>query len=448
MNTGGGVSEQDVHIQIERTQAFGRPFRLGMLYDRVHDTIPGETVLTMADMEKHIYEKKRHGCSFDVIYGDSLEDKSRVFNGDANLQRNTLFGILSLGGSGKFLKSKISSKKQLRVTLTAEYIMMLLKSSAEAELTMKDIDMQEANKISCKFDGDIILPVNPTTYEEAVRVYKELPSYLKEDEAVPVTVWLYPISEGVMPTNKVLQLINKEKMKQAIVALDDLQRIYVSCDDLMSGEAFMHVPEIQAKINSFRRDVQTYQEEFQDLVLVELLKRMNRQITKCHSGWLKSAICNTDIVLPFSSGQYVYKEPGTNAHSTIQQRASSVKQSVTSMQAYERHDTSTSTDVNSWYSDPNIKAYIRKTIKRFVTLNSKKAMHFNFFATFTDCIVPHRKESSCIHVVSYEDGKETKETDLFSTSLEEDRRESRIDRHSRKAFKSKSGNRRISNSSE
>ncbi|XP_071170971.1 neoverrucotoxin subunit beta-like [Mytilus edulis] len=125
MNTGGGVSEQGAPIKIERTQAFGRPFRLGMLYGRVHDTIiPGETVLTMVDMEKHIYEKKRHGCSFDVIYGDSLEDKSRVFNGDANLQRNTLFGILSLGGSGKFLKSKISSKKQLRVTLTAEYIMM------------------------------------------------------------------------------------------------------------------------------------------------------------------------------------------------------------------------------------------------------------------------------------------------------------------------------------
>ncbi|XP_071170970.1 stonustoxin subunit beta-like [Mytilus edulis] len=356
----------------------------------------------------------------------------------------------------------------------------LLKSSAEAELTMKDIDMQEANKISCKFYGDIILPVNPTTYEEAVRVYKELPSYLKEDEAVPVTVWLYPISEGVMPTNKVLQLINKEKMKQAIVALDDLQRIYVSCDDLMSWEAFMHVPEIQAKINLFRSDVQTYQEEFQDLVLVELLKEDESSNNKM-SQWLvkignmqhwfsqnielemnllniyikqikkeqiqilnKSGVDGKlfqhnhviilDIVLPFSSGQYVYKEPDTNAHSTIQQRASSVKQSVTRMQAYERHDTSTSTDVNSWYSDPNIKAYIRKTIKRFVTLNSKKAMHFNFFATFTDCIVPHRKESSCIHVVSYEDGKETKETDLFSTSLEEDRRESRIDRHSRKAF--------------
>ncbi|CAC5410243.1 unnamed protein product [Mytilus coruscus] len=562
MNKGDEESEKGDYIHVIRTQALGRPFRLGMLYDRVHDTIiPGETVLTMADMEKHIYKKKKNGCSFDVIYGDSLEDKSRVFNGDVNLQRNSLFGIVSLGSSGKFLKSKISSKKQLRVTLTAEYIMMykelemkqfqslisntktnathivtaieygtnvaftfdrtisdkenelevrgelngmmkfipgLFKASAKAELGMKHIDMQKADNISCKFYGDIILPVNPTTYEEAVRVYKELPSYLKEDEAVPVTVWLYPITKGVRPTKKVSQLINKEKMKQAIIALDDLQRIYVSCNDLMSGQAVMHVPEVQDKIDQFRRAVQTYQEEFQDLVLDELLKddessnnKMSRwlvmignmqhwisqtieiemnllniyikeikeeQIEILHKSGVDAKLFKhdhviiLDIVLPFSSGQYVNKEPGTSAHFTTQQQESSVNQSVSSMQTPGRHDTSTSAEGNSWYSDPNIKAYVRKNIKRLVTLNSTKNRHFNCFVTFTDCIVPHRKVSSCIHVVSYEDGKETKEIDLFSiedekmlsTSLEDVRKESGIDRHSRKAFRSRSGNPRKS----
>ncbi|CAG2217262.1 unnamed protein product [Mytilus edulis] len=131
MSKGDEASGKKDGIHIIRTPALGRPFRLGMLYDRVHDTIiPGETVLTMADMEKHIYTQEKK--------------------------------------------------------------------------------------------------VNPTTYEEAVRVYKELPSYLKKDEAVPVTVWLYPLKEGVMPTNKVTQPINKENMKQAVMTLDDLQRIYVS----------------------------------------------------------------------------------------------------------------------------------------------------------------------------------------------------------------------------
>ncbi|CAC5410239.1 unnamed protein product [Mytilus coruscus] len=530
MSKGDEVSGKKNGIHIIRTPALGRPFRLGMFYDRVHDTIiPGETVLTIAEMEKHIYQKKKHGCSFEVIYGDSYEAKSSVFNGDANLQLNVLFGVVSLGSSGKFLKNKISSKKQLRVSLTAEYIMLykelemkqfqslisntktnathivtaieygtnvaftfdrtisdkenelevrgelngmmkfipgLFKASAKAELGMKHIDMHMAENISCNFYGDIILPVNPTTYEEAVRVYKELPSYLKEDEAVPVTVWLYPITEGVTPANKVLHPINKEKMKQAVVALDDLQRIYVSCNELMSGQAVMHVPEVQHKIDQFRRAVQTFQEEFQDQVLTELLKEDDPSNNKM-SPWLGTIdnmkhwisqnaeieinllniyideIKNEEIeilpksdvdaklfehdrviilgiVLPYSQGQYVKKE-----HDTTQQKQISVKQTVSMMQMPGRHTItttpSTTAAVNSWYTDAKTKGFVRKTIKRFVSLNSTKASCFEFFVTFTnrDDDIPQVNKSSCARVVSYENGEETRDIDLFSEETEE-----------------------------
>lgn len=128
-----------------------------------------------------------------------------------------------------------------------------------------------------------------------------------------------------------------------------------------------------------------------------------------------------DINLPFSSGQYVQKEPDKSSHSTTQQQESSVKQTLPSIQESRRHEpkiSSASAEVNSWYTDSNIKAYVRKTIKRFVTLNSTKTSHFEFFVTFTDCIVPHDKVSSCASVVLYEDGKETQQIEFFSSELE------------------------------
>lgn len=49
------------------TQALGRPFRIGMLYDRVHDTIiPGETLLTIEDLKNHTSEEGKDG--FVLVY--------------------------------------------------------------------------------------------------------------------------------------------------------------------------------------------------------------------------------------------------------------------------------------------------------------------------------------------------------------------------------------------
>lgn len=327
---------------------------------------------------------------------------------------------------------------------------------------MKNIDKKKAENISCKFYGDIILPVNPTTYEEAIRVYKELPSYLKENKAVPVTVWLYPLQNEITPGYKALQTINKEKMKQAVIALADLQRIYASCNDLMSGQAFGHIPEVQWKINQFQRAVQSFQEEFQDQALVELLKEddlkkdkmtpwmdkideMNKWITQnaeieinllniyineikkgnieilSTSGvdaklFEHDSVIILDIILPFSSGQFVKAE--SHAHSihtrTNQQHSERPSKSKTHKHGLKEHKDVpyiTDAEVKSWYSDFNIKTTLRKTIKRFLSFHSKKSSSFEYFVTFTD----RKDDGPCVRVVSYKEGEDDKtDIDLFS----------------------------------
>ena len=59
---------------------------------------------------------------------------------------------------------------------------------------MTERERHEVEKFSCKFHGDFNLKTHPGTYEEAIKVYKELPSLLGEhyEHSVPVKVgWLF-----------------------------------------------------------------------------------------------------------------------------------------------------------------------------------------------------------------------------------------------------------------
>ncbi|CAG2209154.1 unnamed protein product [Mytilus edulis] len=100
---------------------------------------------------------------------------------------------------------------------------------------MSQFSKNKTDKVSCKFCGDVILQENPTTYEDAVKCYKELPSLLREDESVPVTVWLYPIPKMSTSATNIPQPINMEKKKLVIAALEDLERINVSCNEILWG---------------------------------------------------------------------------------------------------------------------------------------------------------------------------------------------------------------------
>ncbi|KAI2644019.1 Stonustoxin subunit alpha [Labeo rohita] len=62
-------------------------------------------------------------------------------------------------------------------------------------INMTDDDKKVAEKIKCTFYGDVRIEQNPTTFTEALEVYKKLPTILKENpgKVVPVKVWLYPL---------------------------------------------------------------------------------------------------------------------------------------------------------------------------------------------------------------------------------------------------------------
>lgn len=72
------IMNEEKWTDIIRTPALGRPFRLGMLYDRYHDNIiPGETLLRMEDMDQHTFIQR--GKGYVLIYQSSLNMYETVF---------------------------------------------------------------------------------------------------------------------------------------------------------------------------------------------------------------------------------------------------------------------------------------------------------------------------------------------------------------------------------
>ncbi|KAG7241645.1 hypothetical protein INR49_025400, partial [Caranx melampygus] len=71
----------------------------------------------------------------------------------------------------------------------------VLAANAAASLSMDEKEKAAVEKFSCTFHGDFKLPSNPTSFSEAVSVYRNLPNMLGEngEQAVPVRVWLYPL---------------------------------------------------------------------------------------------------------------------------------------------------------------------------------------------------------------------------------------------------------------
>ncbi|KAJ8405874.1 hypothetical protein AAFF_G00313110 [Aldrovandia affinis] len=221
--------------------ALGRPLYPGMLYNCCNDTfVPGVTMWdreTLKDLDVHI----KPNTSFSISTSDSLRDKSSLLDMSASLKASFLGGLVSVGGSARFLKDRVSSHHQSRVTLryqrTVRYegltmaqlgmvsyphvfnqksathvvtavlygaqaffvfdckgltnkrevegnLQVMLKAlpslTTEGSVSLKLSSSQKeaVDSFSCTFHGDFELKQNPSNFLEAVEVYRTLPDLL------------------------------------------------------------------------------------------------------------------------------------------------------------------------------------------------------------------------------------------------------------------------------
>ena len=134
----------------------------------------------------------------------------------------------------------------------------------EANLKFSSQERSNIEKFSCTFHGDFLLDKNPSTYDQAVAVYKGLPKLLGEnfENAVPMTVWLHPLDAlPIKKTNTILHDIKNSLIFEVTQEMEHLYEIKRSCEDMLETG----VPDYHKRV---RDNLETFEDQLEQYTLV------------------------------------------------------------------------------------------------------------------------------------------------------------------------------------
>uniref|UniRef100_A0A8C1VBD0 SNTX thioredoxin-like domain-containing protein n=1 Tax=Cyprinus carpio TaxID=7962 RepID=A0A8C1VBD0_CYPCA len=286
-------------MNLIKTAALGRPFQLGMLYDcRKDELIAGIRFWNKEQLEQNICACPQINTDFTVTASDSIKDKSNLLNIEGALNLSVLGGLVQVSGAAKYLKDNKTSFIQQRLTLhyhstcefkeltvnqlppenipdddnathvvtgilygadacfvfdrqvssdedksavkgevkmAVEKLLGVISIDANADLNMNDTEKTAVKNFTCTFYGDFQLPSNPTTFEDAMKVFADLPKLLKDNQklAVPLRVWLYPLHKLHSRASKLQRDISMDLMLETESVIESLYTAEMKCSDLL-----------------------------------------------------------------------------------------------------------------------------------------------------------------------------------------------------------------------
>ncbi|XP_060717027.1 cytolytic toxin-alpha-like [Tachysurus vachellii] len=128
-----------------------------------------------------------------------------------------------------------------------------LSIEGQASLNMTEDEKNMAENISVTFYGDIKLEENPTTYKDALEVYKKVPDLMKQQgKGVPLTVWLYPLYLLDDKAAKLVREINLSLLCETESLLEELCKKERLCNDLIKRQITDDFPDLKDRLLKFQ----------------------------------------------------------------------------------------------------------------------------------------------------------------------------------------------------
>ncbi|KAM6450277.1 verrucotoxin subunit beta-like isoform 1-T1 [Liasis olivaceus] len=143
---------------------------------------------------------------------------------------------------------------KLHVMVTKMPLLSLSKAGRGGEICLDEQEKAAVAKFSCIFYGDFALDRNPTTYEEALRIYSKLPKMLGSngEKSVPIQVWLFPLSRLNSRAAQLVREVSSRVISDTEKALEKLMELDKRCNDLLKDSITTTFPEILKKIVRFK----------------------------------------------------------------------------------------------------------------------------------------------------------------------------------------------------
>ncbi|XDV12168.1 hypothetical protein PO909_000888, partial [Leuciscus waleckii] len=266
---------------------------------RQDELIPGVRLWSKEQLQQNSFAHSQINTRFNVTASDSIQDKSKILNIDSGLKLSLLSDLIHVSGAAKYLKDTKTSFKQQRLTLhyhstsrfeeltmnhlpsvnnaedddTATHVVTAVLYGADAcfvfdrevssdedkktvkgevkvaleklqgivsvdanvDLSVNHNQKTAVKKFTCTFYGDFQLPSNPTSFEDALKVFADLPKLLKENQelAVPLRVWLYPLDKLHSRASKLHKDISMDLIVEIESVIESLNTTEMKCSDLL-----------------------------------------------------------------------------------------------------------------------------------------------------------------------------------------------------------------------
>ncbi|KAL6103721.1 uncharacterized protein ACO6RY_13607 [Pungitius sinensis] len=177
---------------------------------------------------------------------------------DQGLATHVVTGIL-YGAQAFFVFDREVSEDENHQDIQGDLKVMIdkfpsIKIEGEGSLKMEEKDKEKVDKFSCKFHGDFSLEENPVSFSEAVKVYQSLPRLLgaNGENAVPMTVWLLPLSSLDSSAAKLVRQISIRLVQESQSVLEDFSELEMRCNDALNNTTAQKFPQIGRKIKAFK----------------------------------------------------------------------------------------------------------------------------------------------------------------------------------------------------
>ena len=133
-----------------------------------------------------------------------------------------------------------------------------------------NVKIEEKNKklvekFHCKFYGDYALSTTPTTYTDAIKVYKQLPELMGKykEKAVPLYVYLLPLAKLKSEAAQVLLKISNSAINKVSRYFDEFDEYIRTCNDYARNQVSAIFYKVKTEFESLKLRIEEYRTLFQ-----------------------------------------------------------------------------------------------------------------------------------------------------------------------------------------
>ncbi|XP_058872609.1 neoverrucotoxin subunit alpha-like [Acipenser ruthenus] len=194
-----------------------------------------------------------------VSHPSVFEDKTATHVVTAVLYGAQAYFVFDRQVSSEEKKQEIHGEMELAISKIPT-----IKINGQGSIDLKETEKAEVEKFECTFYGDFHLESNPSTYQDAVKAYSTLPKLLgdKGENAVPVKVWLYPLTKLDSRAAKLERNISDYLVTSAQTVLEQFNTIEMQSNDMIKDIVTRTFPEVNEKIQQLKQRGTLYKLNF------------------------------------------------------------------------------------------------------------------------------------------------------------------------------------------